>query len=514
MTVDGGSYSLGDSEEPFTIQSVSKPFAFGLALDEHGVSATLQRVGVEPSGDPFNAIELDLKTHRPFNPMVNTGAIVTTSLVKGQKQPERTESILRGLSRFAGRRLEIDEDVFDVVQTYFRQCSVLVTARDLAVMGATLANRGINPLTGKRALREEHVARVLSVMSTCGMYDYAGEWAFRVGLPAKSGVSGAVVAVLPGEFGLAVFSPPLDEHGNSVRGIAFAEELSARFSIHLMGRPPTARRVVRRTYRGDAVRSKCGRTAAENTVLRQHGRATHVIEAEGDLGFGATEALSRAVHGELDGTTQRLVIDLRRCGMVEPAVAKLLRAIADQVEEAGAQLVLAGLPQSLWGRVPAYEFVDVESALEWCENQVLHDAGFIDETAVPLAEVEILAGLGATTIERIEAAAKRVVLAPGEPAFVEGEPAEDVYLVLAGRVDVLLSHDGAAERVSSLGPGSVFGEIGALSGGLRSGTCIATATTECLVIGWQELRAICAQDPSVLDRFYTNLAMTLADRLR
>ena len=293
MTVDGGSYNLGDSEQPFTIQSVSKPFAFGLALDEHGVNATLQRVGVEPSGDPFNAIELDLKTHRPFNPMVNTGAIVTTSLVKGESQPERTESILRGLSRFAGRRLEIDEDVFaseretgdrnfaigyllrnfgmldadvgDVVETYFKQCSVLVTVRDLAVMGATLANRGVNPLTGKRALREEHVARVLSVMSTCGMYDYAGEWAFRVGLPAKSGVSGAVVAVLPGEFGLAVFSPPLDEHGNSVRGIAFAEELSARFSIHLMDRPPTARRVVRRTYRGDAVRSKRGRTAAENT---------------------------------------------------------------------------------------------------------------------------------------------------------------------------------------------------------------------------------------------------------
>jgi glutaminase len=542
MTVDGGSYCLGDSEEPFTIQSVSKPFAFGLALDEHGVDATLRRVGVEPSGDPFNAIELDLKTHRPFNPMVNTGAIVTTSLVKGQTQPERTESILRGLSRFAGRRLEIDEDVFvsecetgdrnfaigyllrnfgmldadvgDVVETYFRQCSVLVTARDLAVMGATLANRGINPLTGKRALREEHVARVLSVMSTCGMYDYAGEWAFRVGLPAKSGVSGAVVAVLPGEFGLAVFSPPLDEHGNSVRGIAFAEELSARFSIHLMARPPTARRVVRRTYRGDAVRSKCGRTTAENTLLRERGRATHVIEVEGDLGFGATEALSRAVHAELDGTTRRLVIDLRRCGTVEPAMARLLRAIADQVEGAGAQLVLAGLPQSLWGRVPAYEFVDVESALEWCENQVLHAAGVIDETAVPLAEVEILAGLGATTIERIEAAAQRVVLAPGEPAFVEGEPAEDVYLVLAGRVDVLLSHDGAAERVSSLGPGSVFGEIGALSGGLRSGTCIATTTTECLVVGWQELRAICAQDPSVLDRFYTNLTMTLADRLR
>ncbi len=364
VTVDGGTYNLGDSDDSFTIQSVSKPFAFGLALDEHGVSATLKHVGVEPSGDPFNAIELDMKTHRPFNPMVNTGAIVTTSLIKGPTQVERTESIVRGLSRFAGRRLEIDEDVFaseretgdrnfaigyllrnfdmldadvgDVLESYFKQCSVLVTVSDLAVMGATLANRGVNPVTGKRALREENVARVLSVMSTCGMYDYAGEWAFRVGLPAKSGVSGAIVAVLPGEFGLAVFSPPLDEHGNSVRGIAFAEEFSAPIRIHLMARPPTARRVVRRTYRGDAVRSKCRRSPAENALLREHGHETHVIEVQGDLGFGATEALSRAVQAELDGTTRRLVIDLRRSGTVEPAVAKLFRAMADLVESADA----------------------------------------------------------------------------------------------------------------------------------------------------------------------------------
>ena len=369
VTVDGGSHHLGDSEQPFTIQSVSKPFVFGLALDEHGVGATLQRVGVEPSGDPFNAIELDLKTHRPFNPMVTTGAIVTTSLVKGQTQQDRTESILRGLSRFAGRGLDIDDDVFaseretwdrnfaigyllrnfgmldadvhDVVEAYFKQCSVLVNAQDLALMGATLANRGVNPLTGKRTLREENVARVLSVMSTCGMYDYAGEWVFRVGLPAKSGVSGAVVAVLPGEFGLAVFSPPLDEHGNSVRGIAFTEELSARFGVHLMGTTPTARRVVRRTYRGDMVRSKRVRTAAENAVLRNHGSATHVIEVQGDLGFGATEALARVVQAELDGTS-RLVIDFRRVGAVEPAVAQQLRAMADLVARAGADLVLAG----------------------------------------------------------------------------------------------------------------------------------------------------------------------------
>jgi glutaminase len=310
-----------------------------------------------------------------------------------------------------------------------------------------------------------------------------------------------------------VFSPPLDEHGNSVRGIAFAEELSARFGIHLMGTAPTARRVVRRTYRGDMVRSKRVRTSAESAVLREHGPATHVIEVQGDLGFGATEALARAVQAELDGT-RRLVIDLRRVGAVEPSVAKLLRAMAGLVAESGAELVLAGLPQPLWGRVPAYEFVDVDSALEWCEEQVLLEAGLVDEPTIPLAEVDLLDGLGVATIERIEAAAKRIVLAPGEAAFVEGDPAESIYLVLAGRIDVLLSHDLSTERVSSLGPGSAFGEIGALYGGLRSGTCVATTPAECLVVGWQELRAICGEDPRELDRFHLNLAKTLADRLR
>ncbi|HRD59557.1 MAG TPA: glutaminase A [Nocardioides sp.] len=541
VTVDAGSYDIGDSHHPFTIQSVSKPFSFGLALDEHGLDATLESVGVEPSGDPFNAIELDLRTHRPYNPMVNTGAIVTTSLVRGSNEVERTESIVRGLSRFAGRRLEIDEDVFaseretgdrnfaigyllrnfgmldadvnDVVETYFRQCSVVVTAHDLAVMGATLANGGINPVTGQRALREEHVSRVLSVMSTCGMYDYAGEWVFRIGLPAKSGVSGAVVAVLPGEFGLAVFSPPLDEHGNSVRGIAFAEEFSQRFRIHLMGRPPTARRVVRRTYRGDAVRSKRGRTAPENAVLREHGGGTHVIEVQGDLGFGATEALSRAVQEELDGAT-RLVIDLRRSGTIEPAMGAMFRAMSGMVESAGVELILAGLPQTLRGRVPAHEFVDVDSALEWCEDQVLSDAGLPDEVILGLDEIELLAGLGAETLERIENVAELIVLEPGDPAFREGDPAEHIYFVRSGLVDVLLSNHERAKRVSSVGPGSVFGEIGALEGGLRSGTCIAKSKTECTVLRWDELRAICAQDPAVLDRLYTNLAMTLADRLR
>ena len=221
VTVDGHCYEVGDSSLPFTIQSVSKPFAFGMALDDLGVEAVLQRVGVEPTGDAFNSITVDEVSGRPFNPMVNAGAIVTTGLLRGATRHEREHRMLDGMARFAGRGLDVDEDVFEsecatgdrnraigflmrtfgmlratsttTVETYFRQCSVLVDVRDLGMHGRDARQPGCQPVDRERAMSASHVPRVLSVMSTCGMYDYAGEWLYRVGLPAKSGVSGGVL---------------------------------------------------------------------------------------------------------------------------------------------------------------------------------------------------------------------------------------------------------------------------------------------------------------------------------
>lgn len=218
FTTDGHTYEVGDSRRLFTILSVSKPFAFGMALEDRGAEVVIKHVGAEPTGDPFNSISVEEETKRPFNPMVNAGAIVTTGLLSGQTALERHSRLLTGLSRFAGRQLVVDERVFEaeretgdrnraiayfmraldmgppdveaVLDLYFRQCSVLVDCRDLGVMAATLANRGVNPVTGERALEESQVVRVLSVMNTCGMYDFTGEWVFRVGIPAKSGVAG------------------------------------------------------------------------------------------------------------------------------------------------------------------------------------------------------------------------------------------------------------------------------------------------------------------------------------
>ena len=258
---DGQLFEAGDSEREFTIQSISKPFVFGLALEDNGREAVSARVGVEPTGDAFNSIiKLDEGSHRPHNPMVNAGAIATVALIKGNTPVERLNRLLDMFGRYIGRRPKVDVAVFaserqtghrnrsiahlllnfgmlpanveEVLDLYFQQCSILVTARDLAMMAATLANGGVNPTTGVRAIAAEYVQDILSVMYTCGMYDYAGQWAYEVGLPAKSGVSGGVITVVPGRMGIAVFSPLLDNHGNSVRGVAVSREMSRRFGLH------------------------------------------------------------------------------------------------------------------------------------------------------------------------------------------------------------------------------------------------------------------------------------------
>jgi glutaminase len=265
-TVDGQVFHYGDAEQEFTIQSMSKPFVYAQALEDHGRERVLERIGVEPTGDPFNSIMLEERTKRPHNPMVNAGAIAAASLVEGAGPAERLNHILAMFRRFTGREVAVDMSVFtseratghrnraiaylmlnfgmmppdleDALDLYFKQCSVLVNCRDLAVMAATLANGGVNPVTGETAVSPGYLRDVLSVMHTCGMYDFAGEWAYKVGLPAKSGVSGGILAVVPGQAGIGVFSPLLDERGNSVRAIRACQDLSERFGLHIFDHRP------------------------------------------------------------------------------------------------------------------------------------------------------------------------------------------------------------------------------------------------------------------------------------
>lgn len=262
VTVDGRVLEVGSSRQRFTIQSASKPFTYGLALEEHGTEYVLRRVGVEPTGDAFNSIVLDEKSHRPYNPMVNAGAIATTDMVSGADATERLNNLLQCFRRYVGRAdIYVDLPTFtseratghrnravahlmraggmmsshfeESLDLYFQQCSLLVNCRDLAVMAATLANGGRNPVTGEQAVAPHCIKNILSVMYTCGMYDFAGEWAYNVGIPAKSGVSGGILAVVPGQMGIGVFSPRVDLHGNSVRGVRVCEDLSETLGLHL-----------------------------------------------------------------------------------------------------------------------------------------------------------------------------------------------------------------------------------------------------------------------------------------
>lgn len=260
--VGGAVHAAGDSEAAFSIQSISKAFVYALVCQTGGHEAIRDRVGVNNTGLPFNSVmALELAGGHPGNPMVNAGAIATTALVPGATPAEQWETIRTGLSRFAGRALELDGGVYhsevnansrnkalarllesygrieidplDAVDVYTRQCSLRVTARDLAVMAATLADGGVNPLTGERVVSAQVCQDTLAVLAATGMYESSGEWLFEIGLPAKSGVAGGIVAIAPGKGGLGSFSPPLDAAGNSVRGQLAAAHLSRGLGLNL-----------------------------------------------------------------------------------------------------------------------------------------------------------------------------------------------------------------------------------------------------------------------------------------
>ena len=376
-----GLYQAGDSQHPFTVQSVSKPFVYALALADQGAEKVLAHVGVEPSGEAFNAIRLD-PAGRPFNPMINAGAIVTSWLVRGDGADEKFERIRSGLSAFAGRELRVDEqvlasematadgnralcyllrsagtlscDVEEVLSVYFRQCSLLVTAADLAVMAGTLAAGGIDPVSRRVVIGPAIAQHVLTVMATCGTYDFSGEWLLRAGMPAKSGVSGGLAAALPGQFGLGVFSPPLDPHGNSVRAAAVCRELAERFGLHLMRRSVRELPVFHHLVTGADLATALP-PGQDRDLLAAHGRPILICELLSDMGFTGAETIVRDVSARLDAA-RWLVLDLSRVGELERVAVTLLSAFAQQLPEHGIKPVVTDPRQrGLFGdQVPEY----------------------------------------------------------------------------------------------------------------------------------------------------------------
>jgi glutaminase len=361
---DGYVYESGDAAVEFTIQSISKPFTYALALDRIGQDAVDARIGVEPSGEAFNEISVDKTTKTPKNPMINAGAIAAVSLIPASTPDERFALIQDFYSAFAGRRLELDHDVYasekasgsrnraiaymlqsfgvldddpdDVLDVYFRQCSFNVTATDLARMAATLARGGVNPLTGRRVTDAAVVRRTLSVMVTCGMYDAAGDWVSAVGMPAKSGVGGGIVAVLPGQLGIGVYSPLLDAKGNSVRGVRVCRSMSEQLGLHFLNVSRASRASLRAVYEPcDNVR---------------------VYETHGDLLFSGAEQVVRTVDRERKAF-DIAILDVSRVDEIDDAARALLAGMAAALRTQGKDGYLVDPDGIVIGTEPALEAV-------------------------------------------------------------------------------------------------------------------------------------------------------------
>ena len=264
VTRDGKVFSAGDVDYEFSIQSVSKPFTAAYVMQKQGPKAVRDKIGVEPTGLPFNSkIALELYEQRSVNPLVNAGAIAAVSMVEAGSENDRWKQVLQNLEDFAGRDLKLMDEVYqseyetswsnraianllfnygrlysepeEALRVYTKQCSVGVSAKDLGMMGATLANEGINPVTRKRLLEADHVPELLALMMSAGFYDESGVWAYSAGLPAKTGVGGGVVAVVPGQMAIAAFSPRVNAAGNSVRAMNAVEQISRTLGVGLFG---------------------------------------------------------------------------------------------------------------------------------------------------------------------------------------------------------------------------------------------------------------------------------------
>src|SRR5437868_13697623 len=495
-TLDGHVYEVGDTKEPFTIQSMSKPFVFALALDTLGAARVESAIGVEPSGDPFNSIRLNAENH-PFNPMVNAGAIACSGLIHEAKGDGAFDYIRQALGRFAGRELGVDEAVYAsesltgdrnraigyllrtnavlkdkvdaVLDVYFRQCAILVNARDIAVMAATLANRGVNPVTGEQVLTPYAISRTLSVMTSSGMYDYAGEWIYRVGIPAKSGVGGGILAALPARIGLGSYSPKLDKHGNSVRGIKVCEALSSHYDLHMLNRSDDARNSIIADYDIGKNPSRRVRRTQEQDILAAHYQEVQVIELAGTLSLSNVDYISRRLAAK--PRPQFVIFDLRRVTSTTRPGARPVAEAFHELAALGVTVILSGIKRASreWKTIGEWttengnirDFYLLDTAIEWAEDQIVYRYGgsidFMETTE--LSEQPLLAGLIGEELTDLASLGVIRTYRAGEKIIAAGDAATSLFFLRSGVVHVTLP-DGI--RLATLTAGMAFGEMALL----------------------------------------------------
>ncbi|MCI0743857.1 MAG: glutaminase A [Verrucomicrobia subdivision 3 bacterium] len=556
VTANGTVYEVGDSRQPFTIQSISKPFVYGLALEDNGRPSVLAKVGMEPTGDAFNSISLEPGTGRPRNPMINAGAIATTALIAGKSPATRLRRLLEMFALYAGRELTLDDAVyrsesetghrnraigymlrnFDIlsedpgptVELYFQQCSVSVTCHDLGVMAATLANRGINPLTGKQAIRAEYVESVLSVMGSCGMYDYAGEWIYTIGMPAKSGVAGGVIAVLPGQLGIGVFSPPLDSRGNSVRGIRVCDALSRHCDLHLLNRPRTGKGAIRFKFTAAEINSSRVRTPQEAQALHQFGSSIVVYQLQGNLDFATAEAV---VHDITHATAsvRHLILDLKKVLTVNESASRLLYQLLLKMADAGRPVLfthvdhLPLLRRYMKAKLGARfselfrSLDDNDLALEWCENRLLEATlpAREPDRAVQPTDYELLQNFTPAEVEILTSLLKRRVYQQTEAIIESGDDAREMFFLARGNASVFVTlASGTRRRLATFSPGMVFGEMAVIDRSPRSARIVADTAVECDTLNVEDIERLGKSHPEIRIKFLENLTVSLCRRLR
>jgi glutaminase len=549
-TVDGQVYEVGSSRQTFSIQSISKPLVYGVALEDCGRQAVEKRIGVEPTGDAFNSISLEPGSGRPLNPMVNAGAIAVASMVVDINATPAVDAplarVLDALSTFAGRQLEIDHAVFESeretghrnraighmlrnygivagnpeppLELYFKQCSVLVDCRDLALIAATLANGGCHPLTGQQAVRSEFIECILSLMTTCGMYDYAGEWVYRVGMPAKSGVGGGVIAVLPGQLGIGIYSPRLDARGNSVRGVQVCEQMSSEMGLHFLQPPRPSASTVRARYTLASVRSKRGRMPAETRVLDKHGQRAAVFELQGDLRFATVEPVLREI-ADGEHSLDFAVLDFKRVTHVDAGAARMLARLVSCCGGRGQQLVLtrvrrgpllAALDSELdprFARTLVFQ-PQLDLGLEWCERGLLarHAAAAQALTEGSLAEHRLCSGASTLEVAELEKRVRRCPFDSGTAIVRRGDTADALYFLLRGQVSVVVElPQGGVKRLATLSAGMGFGESAVLNGGLRTADVRADSDVLCAVLDAAAFHRLRDECPGLMVTLLHNL---------
>jgi glutaminase len=554
-TADGYVYEVGDTRQPFTIQSISKPFVYGLALEDHGKAAVLERIGVEPTGDAFNEISLESLTGRPRNPMINAGAIAASSLVRGESPEDRWSRVLALFSLYAGRRVAMNEAVyrserdtghrnraishmlrnFEIIEhdpepdldLYFRQCSIEVDCRDLSIIGATLATGGVNPVTGERVIRTDNVDEVLSVMTTCGMYDYAGEWVYRVGLPAKSGVAGGILAVMPGQLAVAVFSPPLDPRGNSVRGVAVCEALSADLELHFLRAPRPSISAIRSRFTARSFPSKRHRLDVERDALASHGDRIVTYQLQGDLSFAGAEIVIRRLVAEPAAVTH-LLLDFGRVTGVDLPSARMLLDLLVGFSTRGREVALIGLArhrrllrelEEARAHHPAAGLVlfdEYDVALESSENRFLRARGITHERRheLPLAKHDLLQNLSPEQIEVLTGMMERRVYRSRQLVVRRGDPANELFLLVQGELSVLTdTPDGRLHRLSTLAAGMSFGEPSIVEGSIRTAFVRADVPSVCWVLSRAAFVSLEAAYPELKIRLLENLLRSATQTL-